>query len=121
MRKSKVMEKIRGGKEVRIAVLGHVLPAFLAHAAHSGYDCIGQHLGRNAFTLQAPGHDMRFADIMRLENHPPRMGLIVSVLCLMGKFAHGAQYIMVPKNWREKKKLAATYSPTPLPVQYHRR
>lgn len=34
------MEKIRGGKEVRLAVLGHVLPPFLAYAAHSGYDCI---------------------------------------------------------------------------------
>ena len=34
------MEKIRGGREVRIAVLGHVLPPFLAYAAHSGYDCI---------------------------------------------------------------------------------
>lgn len=40
MRRSRVMEKIRGGKEVRIAVLGHVLPPFLAYAAHSGYDCI---------------------------------------------------------------------------------
>lgn len=82
---------------------------------------IGHNLGRNAFALQAPGHDMRFADIMRLENHPPRMGMIVSVLCPMGKFTHGAQYIMVQKTCREKKKLAATYSPTPLPVQYHRR
>lgn len=40
MRRSRVMEKIRGGGEVRIAVLGHVLPPFLAYAAHSGYDCI---------------------------------------------------------------------------------
>lgn len=40
MRRSRVMEKIRGGKEVRIAVLGHVLPPFLAYAADSGYDCI---------------------------------------------------------------------------------
>lgn len=40
MRKSKVMEKLRAGREVRIAVLGHVLPPFLAYAAHSGYDCI---------------------------------------------------------------------------------
>lgn len=40
MRRSRVMEKIRGGKEARIAVLGHVLPPFLAYAADSGYDCI---------------------------------------------------------------------------------
>ena len=40
MRRSKVMEKIRSGREVRIAVLGHVLPPFVAYAADSGYDCI---------------------------------------------------------------------------------
>lgn len=82
---------------------------------------IGQNLGRDAFALQAPRHDMRFADVMRLKNDPPGMGMIVWVLCTMGKFTHGAQYIMVEKSCGEKKKLAATYSPTPLPVQYHRR
>ena len=40
MRSSRVMKKIRAGEPVRIAMLGHVLPPFLAYAAHSGYDCI---------------------------------------------------------------------------------
>ena len=40
MRKSRVMERIRAGQAVRIAMTGHVLPPFLAYAAHSGYDCI---------------------------------------------------------------------------------
>lgn len=40
MRKSRVMERIRAGQAVRIAMLGHMLPPFLAYAAHSGYDCV---------------------------------------------------------------------------------
>lgn len=40
MRRSRVMEKIRAGEAIRIAMTGHVLPPFLAYAAHNGYDCI---------------------------------------------------------------------------------
>lgn len=40
MRSSRVMAKIRADEPVRIAMLGHVLPPFIAYAAHSGYDCI---------------------------------------------------------------------------------
>ncbi|MCY4105643.1 MAG: aldolase/citrate lyase family protein [Chloroflexi bacterium] len=54
------MEKIRGGKEVRIAGLGYVLPPFLAYAAHSGYDCI----------------------ILDLEHHPMDDGEVLTLLAL---------------------------------------
>lgn len=40
MRRSRVMEKLRAGEAVRIAMTGHVLPPFLAYAAHNGYDCV---------------------------------------------------------------------------------
>ena len=33
MRNSRVMNKLRAGEPVRIAMLGHVLPPFLAYAA----------------------------------------------------------------------------------------
>ena len=40
MRQSKTLAKLRAGKTVRIAGLGHWLPALIRHAAHFGYDCI---------------------------------------------------------------------------------
>lgn len=40
MRHSTVLAKIRAGKAAKIAQLGHTLPAFIAYAAHAGYDGI---------------------------------------------------------------------------------
>jgi len=40
MRKSKVLDKIRAGRGVRICGLGHYLPFFVRYAAHNGYDAI---------------------------------------------------------------------------------
>ena len=40
MRNSRVMDRIRAAQPVRIAMLGHLLPPFLAYAADSGYDCV---------------------------------------------------------------------------------
>lgn len=40
MRKSNVLAKLRAGKPVKIAVLGHFIPPFVAYAAHAGYDAI---------------------------------------------------------------------------------
>ncbi|MFN8372992.1 MAG: aldolase/citrate lyase family protein [Anaerolineae bacterium] len=40
MRKSKVLAKLRAGQPVRLAMLGNFIPAFVAYAAHSGYDGI---------------------------------------------------------------------------------
>lgn len=54
------MEKIRGGREVRIAVLGYVLPPFVAYAADSGYDCI----------------------ILDLEHHPMDDSQVLTLLAL---------------------------------------
>lgn len=38
MRKSKVLAKWREGKFARFAAMGHVLPFYVKHAAHRGYD-----------------------------------------------------------------------------------
>ena len=40
MRKSKTLAKIRAGQPVRMCALGHFFPAFIAHAANAGFDCI---------------------------------------------------------------------------------
>jgi 4-hydroxy-2-oxoheptanedioate aldolase len=40
MRKSKTLEKFRSGDVVKLAVLGHYIPAYVSHAARAGYDCI---------------------------------------------------------------------------------
>ena len=40
MRKSKTLQKIRDGKVIKSCVLGHFIPAYVAHAAKAGYDCI---------------------------------------------------------------------------------
>ena len=40
MRKSKALAKIRAGKPVKLAMMGHSIPGFVAHAAGAGYDAI---------------------------------------------------------------------------------
>ena len=40
MRRSKTLSRIRNGEAVRLACLGHYIPAYVAHAARAGYDCI---------------------------------------------------------------------------------
>jgi 4-hydroxy-2-oxoheptanedioate aldolase len=40
MRNSKLLAKVRSGQAARIAMMGHVLPPFIAFAAHEGYDAI---------------------------------------------------------------------------------
>ena len=40
MRKSKTLERIRKNQIIRMAALGHYIPAFLFHAAKNGFDCI---------------------------------------------------------------------------------
>lgn len=40
MRYSKTLAKIRAGRPVKLAMLGHFIPGFIAQAAHNGYDAI---------------------------------------------------------------------------------
>jgi 2-keto-3-deoxy-L-rhamnonate aldolase RhmA len=40
MRKSKILAKLRAGQPVKMAMLGHFIPAFVAYAAHAGFDGI---------------------------------------------------------------------------------
>lgn len=40
MRSSKILAKVRAGKAARIAMMGYVLPPFIAFAAHEGFDGI---------------------------------------------------------------------------------
>jgi len=62
MRKSKTLARIRSGEPVRLAVLGHYIPAYIAHASRAGYDCVWvdlEHRGmptRDIQALMAFGH-----------------------------------------------------------------
>ncbi|QDT10341.1 HpcH/HpaI aldolase family protein [Planctomycetes bacterium K23_9] len=62
MRKSKSLERVRNGEPIRLAVLGHYIPAYVAHAARAGYDCLWvdlEHRGmqsREIDALLAFGH-----------------------------------------------------------------
>mgnify|MGYP000088297144 CR=1 FL=1 len=40
MRHSKILAKLRAGQPVKMAMLGHFIPAYVAYAAHVGYDGI---------------------------------------------------------------------------------
>lgn len=50
MRKSRVVTKLREGGFVRMAAMGHVIPAFISHAAHFRYDGIWLDLEHRAMT-----------------------------------------------------------------------
>ncbi|NNE01242.1 MAG: 4-hydroxy-2-oxovalerate aldolase [Pirellulaceae bacterium] len=62
MRESKTLARIREGAAIRLCVLGHYIPAYIAHAARAGYDCIWvdlEHRGmqsREVDALLAFGH-----------------------------------------------------------------
>jgi len=62
MRKSKTLGKIRSGAVIRACVLGHYVPAYVAHAARAGYDCIWLDMehralsGREVQAMLAYGH-----------------------------------------------------------------
>ena len=56
MRKSKTLAKLRAGKPVKLAMMGHFLPPFIANAAYVGYDAIWldlEHRPMDAREIQA--------------------------------------------------------------------
>ncbi len=56
MRKSKTLARTRNGEFIRTCVLGHYIPAYLAHAARAGYDCVWidlEHRAMSTYQVQA--------------------------------------------------------------------
>jgi 4-hydroxy-2-oxoheptanedioate aldolase len=56
MRRSKTLARIRSGEVIRSCVLGHYIPAYVCHAARSGYDCLWldlEHRAQNVHQIQA--------------------------------------------------------------------
>ncbi len=49
MRHSKILARVRAGKSARLAMMGHFLPPFIAHAAHLGFDGVWIDLEHNPF------------------------------------------------------------------------
>lgn len=52
MRHSKTLKKIREGGLARCTSLGHFIPAYIAHAARAGYDCIWLDLEHRAIDIR---------------------------------------------------------------------
>lgn len=52
MRTSKTLARIRSGQTIRTCVLGHFIPAYVAHAARAGFDCIWLDLEHRALTTR---------------------------------------------------------------------
>jgi 4-hydroxy-2-oxoheptanedioate aldolase len=52
MRKSKTLARIRNGESIRTCVLGHYMPAYIAHAARAGYDCMWLDMEHRAQTIR---------------------------------------------------------------------
>lgn len=51
MRKSKTLARIRNGELIRTCVMGHYIPAYVAHAARAGYDCVWLDLEHRALSI----------------------------------------------------------------------
>ena len=77
MRRSKTLEKIRAGKMVAVAALGHFHPPYVTLAAHYDYDCIWLDLEHRAMgqrETQALAAFCHLADIdlmIRSPSHEP--------------------------------------------------
>ena len=62
MRNSKMLAKLRAGQPIKMGMMGHFLPSYIAHAAHYGFDAIWLDLEHRAMdarevqTLQAYFH-----------------------------------------------------------------
>ena len=52
MRQSKIAPKIQAGQPVKIAMLGNYTPAFVAFAAHAGYDAVWLEMEHRAMTTR---------------------------------------------------------------------
>ena len=66
MRRSKVLSKWRDGKFARFAAMGHVMPFYVKHAAHRGYDGIWldlEHRAMNTREVQTILAHCHLADI----------------------------------------------------------
>lgn len=75
MRKSKTLARFRSGEVARMACLGHYIPAFVAHAARAGYDCIWldmEHRSMELHQLQSILAQFQLFDIDCLLRCPTR-------------------------------------------------
>lgn len=75
MRTSKTLARFRQGEVVRLCSLGHYIPAYVAHAARAGYDCIWldlEHRGMAAREVEALLVQCHLHDIDCLLRSPTR-------------------------------------------------
>jgi 4-hydroxy-2-oxoheptanedioate aldolase len=75
MRNSKILAKLRAGQPVKVTMLGHFIPAFVAYAAHAGFDGIWldlEHRPMDAREIQALQAFFHLYDIDCLLRTPTR-------------------------------------------------
>jgi len=94
MRRSKVLGKLRQGKFVRMAALGHVIPAFIRHAAHFGFDGIWLDLEHRAMDEREVQMLLAYAQLMDIDMmiRPPTL----EKTRLYRYFEDGASGLMIP-------------------------
>ncbi len=75
MRPSKTLARLRSGQVARVCSLGHFIPAYVAHAARAGYDCIWldlEHRGMPSREVEALLAHCHLYDIDCLLRSPTR-------------------------------------------------
>ena len=112
MRKSKTLAKLRDNQPVRMCCLGHVIPAFVRHAAHFGFDCIWLDLEHRMITdreVQVLLANCHLADIDCLLRAPT-----LEKTKLYRYLEDGATGLMIPHvSTAEKAKMARRFDQIP--------
>ena len=67
MRKSKALARMRSGEVIRTCVLGHYIPAFVCHAARTGYDCIWLDLEHRSLTTRETQAILAFSHLYDID------------------------------------------------------
>lgn len=94
MRISKTLQRIRQGQTVKVCNLGHFIPAYVAHAARAGFDCIWidmEHRAWDPREMQTLLMACHLYDIDALVRPPTR-----EKACLYRYLEDGATGLMIP-------------------------
>ena len=104
MRKSKTLARLREGKPVRVCCLGHYIPAYIAHAARAGYDCIWMDMEHRAQTIREVQAMLAYSHLFDIDImlRPPQL----EKTQLYRYLEDGAAGLMIPHvSTAEKAKL----------------
>lgn len=95
MRKSKTLARLRSGGTARFCVLGHYIPAYVAHAARAGFDCIWLDLEHRAQSVREIQAMLAYAHLYDID-----IMIRAQTLDKTGLYRHledGAAGLMIPQ------------------------